>query len=209
MKIIGKDGKLFGKINIIDFLVLLVLAAAVIFAGVRILDRGHNASMTIEEGEDKLPAPNLRFTVVCEEMPLETAENIVEKINARPRTILPEFNEIRDADETAAAGETEATEETEAAEESEEEGWEVQPRRITNGGAKLNAQIVDAVIEQCETSEDGKVVNLRFTIEGTANFNGAGYVLGTQELRVGKDHIVKTVDIECNGKIIFMEELHD
>jgi len=36
---IDKNGKLFGKINVIDFLIILVILAALIFVGVRLLDK--------------------------------------------------------------------------------------------------------------------------------------------------------------------------
>ena len=45
MKLINKDGKLFGKVNIIDILVVFLIVAAVIFVGARIADSGNGSTM--------------------------------------------------------------------------------------------------------------------------------------------------------------------
>lgn len=68
-----KNKKLFGKLNIIDILILLILIAALVFVGVRLF--GGNGSGTATE----LPTsePNLRFTVLCPQLPRELAEEAV------------------------------------------------------------------------------------------------------------------------------------
>lgn len=68
-----KNKKLFGKLNIIDILILLILLAALVFVGVRLF--GGNSSGPATE----LPTsePNLRFTVLCTQLPRELAEEVV------------------------------------------------------------------------------------------------------------------------------------
>ena len=51
------------------------------------------------------------------------------------------------------------------------------------------------------TQVDAGTYNLVFTIEGTVKDNLSSE-LGTQEIRVGKSHIVKTATFELEGGII-------
>ncbi len=68
-----KNKKLFGKLNIIDILILLILIAALVFVGVRLFGGNDGGTAT------KLPTsePNLRFTVLCAQLPRELAEETV------------------------------------------------------------------------------------------------------------------------------------
>lgn len=68
-----KNKKLFGKLNIIDILILLILIAALVFVGVRLFGRNGGGPAT------ELPTsePNLRFTVLCSQLPRELAEEAV------------------------------------------------------------------------------------------------------------------------------------
>lgn len=72
MKLFGKGGKL----NIIDLLVILVLLAAVVLVGYKFLFDGGLASdkNTVKEVSDE---PNLRFTVLCEDVPEALAEQVI------------------------------------------------------------------------------------------------------------------------------------
>lgn len=68
-----KNKKLFGKLNIIDILILLILIAALVFVGLRLFGGNDGGSVT------ELPTsePNLRFTVLCTQLPQEVAEQAV------------------------------------------------------------------------------------------------------------------------------------
>lgn len=68
-----KNKKLFGKLNIIDILILLILIAALVFVGVRLFGGNGGGPAT------ELPTsePNLRFTVLCPQLPRELAEEAV------------------------------------------------------------------------------------------------------------------------------------
>lgn len=68
-----KNKKLFGKLNIIDILILLILLAALVFVGVRLFGgNGGGAATELPTSE-----PNLRFTVLCTQLPREVAEEAV------------------------------------------------------------------------------------------------------------------------------------
>lgn len=88
----------------------------------------------------------------------------------------------------------------------------------TTGERSIDAYITDCVIEPhiepveaadgtLHYVEDTTVHDLRFTIDANVQFVGNAYSVGTQELRVGKSHIVKTVGLEVNGTILSMEEV--
>lgn len=68
-----KKGKLFGKLNIIDILVLIVLIAAVGLFAYRMFRPV--AKETIGS-EINVSQPNLKFSVLCDDVPRELAENI-------------------------------------------------------------------------------------------------------------------------------------
>ena len=68
-----KNGKLFGKLNIIDILVLLILIAAVVFVGMRLMGRGEAQPTT----ETPQAQANLRYTFLSNPIPRELAENAV------------------------------------------------------------------------------------------------------------------------------------
>lgn len=90
--------------------------------------------------------------------------------------------------------------------------------QLMSNGNLLDGYITDCVIEphtEVALDADGnpKAVenpssrDLRFTIETKVDTVANAYGLGSQELRVGKSHIVKTVDLEFNGYITAMEEV--
>ena len=69
MKLFGKGGKL----NIIDIILIVILIAAVAFVAIRFLSADKNTL-----GSDvALSEPNLVFTVVCEDVSEELANNIM------------------------------------------------------------------------------------------------------------------------------------
>lgn len=71
-----KNGKLFGKLNLIDLLVILVLIAAVVLVVVKLVPgsgSGDDASISVSEQSE----PNLRFTVLCEDLTEQLVENVI------------------------------------------------------------------------------------------------------------------------------------
>ena len=174
MKIV-KNGRLFGKLNIVDVLILLVVIAAVAFLAVRMV--GGSGGDTIDEPSAQA---NLRYTVLCEDVPLTQAENAVAAVTA-------EDYELKLDDDSI---------------------LEVSPNQIFNSNKFQDAQITSAEILPQDDSADGQRVTVRFVIEAAAENTVGSFVVGTQEVRIGRDYIVKTVDIEMPGTVSAMEKLH-
>lgn len=176
MKIV-KNGRLFGKLNIVDVLILLVVIAAVAFLAVRMV--GGSGGETIAADEPSAQA-NLRYTVLCEDMPLMQAENAVTAVTA-------EDYELKLDDDSI---------------------LKVSPNQIFNSNKFQDAQITSAEILPQDDSADGQRVTARFVIEAAAKNTVGSFVVGTQEVRIGRDYTVKTVDIEMLGTVSAMEKLH-
>ena len=170
MKIV-KNGRLFGKLNIVDVLILLVVIAAVAFLAVRMV--GGSGGETIAADEPSAQA-NLRYTVLCEDMPLMTA-------------VTAEDYELKLDDDSI---------------------LKVSPNQIFNSNKFQDAQITSAEILPQDDSADGQRVTVRFVIEAAAKNTVGSFVVGTQEVRIGRDYTVKTVDIEMLGTVSAMEKLH-
>lgn len=79
-----KKGKLFGKLNIIDILVLIVLIAAVGLFAYRMFRPV--AKETIGS-EINVSQPNLKFSVLCDDVPRELAENIKASVLGEERDL--------------------------------------------------------------------------------------------------------------------------
>ena len=176
MKIV-KNGRLFGKLNIVDVLILLVVIAAVAFLAVRMV--GGSSGETIAADEPSAQA-NLRYTVLCEDMPLMQAENAVTAVTA-------EDYELKLDDDSI---------------------LKVSPNQIFNSNKFQDAQITSAEILPQDDSADGQRVTVRCVIEAAAKNTVGSFVVGTQEVRIGRDYTVKTVDIEMLGTVSAMEKLH-
>ena len=174
MKIV-KNGRLFGKLNIVDVLILLVVIAAVVFLAVRLVGRNGGETIVAEEPSAQ---PNLRYTVLCEDMPLSEAENIVAAVTAA------DYELKLDDDST----------------------MEVNPAQIFNSNKFQDAQIVSAEI--LPQGEDGQRATVSLVIEAAAKNSTGSYTVGTQEVRIGRDYTVKTVDVEVLGTVGAMEKLH-
>ena len=166
-----KDGKLFGKINIIDLLVIIM--AVVIVAAVALKMTGRLGAVVPEVGT------NITYTVRVERVDAEVYENVKSFIDA-----------------AQAAGKT--------------------GDQLMSNGACLPTYItkVEAVPAQEKTEiavgdnyvgivTSGKdLLDLTFTVEGYVA-NNTKTELGSQEVRVGKRHIVKTTHFELeNGTIL-------
>ena len=85
---------------------------------------------------------------------------------------------------------------------------EVNPAQIFNSSKFQNAEITSAEILPQDDSTDGQRVTVRFVIEAAAKNTTGSFIVGTQEIRIGRDYTVKTVDIEMLGTVSTMEKLH-
>lgn len=70
-------------------------------------------------------------------------------------------------------------------------------------------KLVDAEITDCEIleTEDENVVTLRLTIAANPTIYRCNYTVGTQEVRLGKSFIAKTMSIELTGTVVSLTEL--
>ena len=148
MKFIDEKGRLFGKLNLIDLLVVLVIIVGVVAVGMKVFGNDAVEAVTSQK-------VTLTYEVICEDVPQHVADYCTDNIGGQ----------------------------------------------LLSSGKLLNAHIVD-----CKSvSVSDEQTDLYFTIEAKTTFSGTVYAVGSQEVRVGKEHIVKTSDIECEGIISHLE----
>lgn len=160
---IDEKGRLFGKINIIDLLVILLVLAVAVVVGLKLMGKGG----VLPGGDNGV---RLEYTVK------------VPKVSPAVYEALKVYVDTGDT-------------------------------QLMANGSMLNGEILSVTATTCirdlETA-DGKVVytedpgllDLVFTIQATVT-NPITQEVGTQEVRIGKTHIVKTQDFELmNGTIL-------
>ncbi len=76
--------------------------------------------------------------------------------------------------------------------------------RIYNSNHLADGQIVSWEIID---TEEENLVSVRFTIDCNPNVYRCNYSLGSQEIRIGKSYIVKSMSIELTGTIVSVTEL--
>lgn len=166
MKIVDEKGKLFGKLNIIDCLAILVLIAALIFAAVRFL---------LPRGNDAVGATTkLTYTVQVSGVDLPTYNEVMRHLaNNDGRDQLMANGEMVDA-------------------------YVTKVEMTPHVNYSVNDQGV--TVRSVEDYSGGRL-DLTFTIEANVD-NPTVNKVGTQEVRVGKGHIVKTVHFEFTYGVI-------
>lgn len=159
MKWIDEKGRLFGRINFVDFAVLLLVVIIGAVMVVKLLPIGKEAEV---EEEETYP---LVYTVRVTEVTQETYESI-----------LPFVNRARGKKDQLMA----------------------------------NGQMVDGYIVDVQASKHiptpsdtvgGETLDLIFTVEADVEDPVINRV-GTQEVRIGKSHILKTVHLEFERSTI-------
>ena len=148
MKIIDEKGRLFGKINLIDLLVIVLVVAVVAAVGWKLV--GKKASVSDNTHE-------MTFTVLFEDQPAEVAQFAETQIG----------------------------------------------KQLVN-----NAKLVSAEVTGCEAVSSIRTlghVDLSVTVKATAAFSGNVWTVGSQEVRVGYEYILKTSEFELTGIISDME----
>lgn len=162
MKLFGKGGKL----NIIDLILILVLVCALVFAGMKLFS---DAPETLGS-ENTVSAPNLRYTVLCEDLDPTVAQNICDALSGEAVDI---------------------------------GGNLVEMTRIYNNGKLVDAQVTDF---RAQSTDDGRA-DLYITVEASAVISVGAYSVGSQEIRIGKSHTLKTLDVEIIGLVYSLEKL--
>lgn len=160
MKIVDEKGKLFGKLNVVDFLAIIVLIAALIFVAARFLRGGGDSPVGT--------TTKITYTVQVNNIDRPTYDEVMRHMAA---------GDGRD--------------------------------QLMANGEMVNAYVTDVTatphvnystndqgitVRSVEDFADGRL-DLVFTIEANVD-NPTVNKVGTQEVRVGKGHIVKTVHFE-------------
>lgn len=159
MKLIDEKGKLFGKLNIIDLLVIVVVIAALAFAALRL--RGGNDPVA--------STTKLTYTTMVTGITDDTYQEVLRHIEANGgKDQLMADGALVDGFVTAVSA---------------------QPH--VNFATAASGEVVRSV----EDPDNGGRWDLIFTVEANV-VNPTTNKVGTQEVRVGKNHILKTVHFE-------------
>lgn len=159
-----KDGKVFGKINIIDLLVL--AAAIIIVAAVALKLTGRAGAARTETGT------GIHYTTKVENVDPEVYQNIVAYIDAAKAAGQP-------GDQLMASGELLS-------------GYVT---GVTAAPHPNEAMVSTSIGGLSIYFGQNDLLDLIFTVEAYVA-NSVKTELGTQEIRVGKTHIVKTTHFE-------------
>lgn len=162
MKLFGKGGKL----NIIDLLIIVILLAAVVFVGIKLLG---DDTETLGS-ENAMTEPNLRATVLCEDVDPDLAANLMAALEGEPVDIA---------------------------------GNSVEKTRLFYSNKLENGKITGYELRE---NPDG-TTDLLLTFEAVAVISDGAYSVALQEVRIAKEFIVKTLDVEITGVIFSMEKL--
>ncbi len=150
MKVIDEKGRLFGKVNIVDLLVLVLIVAAAAVLGMKLLG---GRAMPGEQSK------KLTYTVRVMEVTQETYESVCRYVDRQAG--------IKD--------------------------------QLQASGKLLPGYIVDVTatphVPISTDTVGGQTLDLLFTVEATVT-NLVKNEVGTQEVRIGKSHILKGQHIE-------------
>ena len=149
MKLVDEKGRLFGKINLIDLLVIVLVLAVVAAVGWKLV--GKKAAAAVADNEHELT-----FTVLFEDQPAELAQFAQTQVG----------------------------------------------RQLVNNAKLIPAEITGV---SASTLADETRYDLYVTVKATATFSGNVWKVGSQEVRVGYEYILKTSEFELTGIISGME----
>ena len=165
-KLLDEKGKLFGKINIIDLVVILVVVAALLFAAIRL--RGGSAANPLNT------STKIRYTAM------------VGPVDAETRDAVMAYMEKNGKDQLMADGALLPNCYVVAV----EDRLHVNREPNSNGIIKVST----------DDAENGRY-DLTFTIEAYVP-DPTTTKVGTQEVRIGNTHIVKTAHFEFPYSVI-------
>lgn len=162
MKVIDEKGKLFGKLNIIDLLVLIIVIAAVAVIGVKFLGGGSD--------EKSASGTQVTYTVRMTAQNANVVEYLAEYVDAASgkRDQLVAGSSLVDAYLVDYWTEPTAY------------------NRTVTGSVEL--------LDEVDAEEAG-LVDICFVIEANVGSTTTNKV-GSQEVRIGRSHIVKTTHFE-------------
>ncbi|MFI3312959.1 MAG: DUF4330 domain-containing protein, partial [Eubacteriales bacterium] len=168
LKFLDEKGRLFGKVNLVDLLVVLAIVFAVGAVGWKV------ASPSVTSAVDSIrDIPPLTYEVRCINVDNTVATYAETQIGTQ----------------------------------------------LMASGNMVDGYITDVLIEpgtEIILDSDGNPVvaenpsykTVTFTVEANIEPVGNAYTVGTQEVRAGKTHIVKTLTLEVQGIVTEMEEAY-
>ena len=164
---LDEKGRLFGKINIVDLLVILLVVAAAVFVGLKVLGKG-GVLPGAQGGSAKIT-----YTVQVNNVYPDVYDNL-----------LP-YVQQEGGDQLMASG-------------TMLSGYVVDVKAVPhdNSTVSINSSLGALVLPM---SDD--LLDLTFTVEATVP-NADTNELGTQEIRIGKSHTLKTTHFEFAGGLI-------
>lgn len=163
MSVIDQKGRIFGKLNIIDLLVVILMIAAIAVLGMKLTSNG--------DGNANAEGQQVVYTVLVRNVEPAVYENVKDK--------LPSQLYAQDELQNAYVTKVEAT---------PVEADEVILEETPYDDARVHQNVAGRY-------------NLVFTIEGYVKDNISSK-LGSQEIRVGKYHVVKTTEFELDYGVI-------
>lgn len=165
MRVVDEKGKLFGKLNIIDLLVIFILIAAVVLLGYKVLkkDGSMNANYKV-----------LTYTVLVKGVEPQVYDGI--------KAYIPTDGT---GDQLMANGEM-------------LDAWAVD---VTSVPHDNGLTMTDVSGQKLTFPVQDDTLDLTFTIKANV-VNTVTNEVGTQEVRIGKGHIVKTIHFELANGII-------
>ncbi len=168
MKVMDEKGKLFGKLNIIDLIVIVFVIAAVVVVGIKLASRE----------EATVPATRLTYTVRV----TAQSEQLAQRLSDYVDTASGKRDQLMSNDKLVNAYIIDY--------------W-TEPSRYN----KLSNGTVELFDAAAMEASEANLVDICFVIEAVVEDTVTNMV-GSQQVRMGKDHIVKTTHLEfSNGTI--------
>lgn len=179
MKLFGKGGKL----NIIDIIILLVLLAALVFAAVKLIGGVVGSGGSGDDLTDD--TVDVEESIASEQEAFDPSLRFTLTTEEMSKTLAESVQEALTAKTTKFG------------------------KMVSNGGRIYNNNILyDAYVTDVEMEElEEGVFVLHVTVEADAPIYYGHYLVGTQEVRLGKEIILKTMDVEVYGTVDTMEKL--
>ena len=170
-KFIDDKGRLFGKVNLIDLLVVLLVVAVAAAAVIKITGSRVPGEVVSAESDMK----EITFTVLCRMVHNDIADNVMEVVGG---------------------------------EQLMSNGELVESCFVTDvqRGIFYESYVTPEGVPAKAESEE--YCDLHFTVSGQAPYYGNSFHVGSQEVRVGKSHIFKTVSVELNGTVVDLEGIY-
>ncbi|HIY21529.1 MAG TPA: DUF4330 domain-containing protein [Candidatus Flavonifractor merdigallinarum] len=164
---LDEKGRLFGKINIVDLLVIILVLGVAILVGVKLLGKG-GVLPGAEGGKAKIT-----FTVQVNNVYPEVYDSL-----------LP-YVQQEGGDQLMASGNLLS-------------GYVVDVKAVPHDASTVS---INSSLGALVLPMDDNLLDLTFTVEATVP-NADTNELGTQEIRIGKSHTLKTTHFEFAGGLI-------